>query len=427
MIKLDRRSFLAGAGGAVASAALPSTAVASANRANRKVVLALMGLRNRGPQLVERFKEVSDVEIAYVCDCDERQFAKGVDAVASRWGKSPKVVKDYRIALDDSSVDGLICAAPNHWHAAATITACQAGKHVYVEKPCSHTAEEGELMIAAAAKHSRVVQVGMQRRSGPLYRKMVERVREGAIGEVLLGKSFYFRSRPSVGHAEPETPPSWLDFDLWQGPVTERPYRSNILHYNWHGFWHWGDAEIGNNGVHTIDICRWAMGVDFPNEVAATGAKLRHNDDWEMPDTLNASFKFGKKLITWEGVSWSDPYQMGMQIGIELRGTAGTLFVNDRGYTMYDLDRKPFEQEKESRGDIEHCQDFVDCIRAEHQPNGKLEDGHRSAMLCHLANIAYRTGETLTVNPRDGHLSRAGKNASALWSSEYREKWMPNV
>ena len=424
MSGIHRRDFIAGS---AATIALSTTAKAAANKANNKVVLALMGAHNRGSQLAKRFGPVEGVEIAYVCDPDERQLSKGIAAVADGGQqKAAQGVRDFRQALDDPNIDGLICAAPNHWHAAATIMACQAGKHVYVEKPCSHTPEEGELMIAAAQKAGKVVQVGMQRRSGALYQQMVEKVRGGAIGEVLLAKSFYFNNRPSVGHAEPETPPSWLDFDLWQGPVTEQPYRSNILHYTWHNFWHWGNGEIGNNGVHTIDICRWAMGIDFPSRVDVHGCKLRYEDDQQTPDTMNASFQCGDKLITWEGVSWSDPYQTGNQIGIELRGTEGTLFINDGGMTIYDLDRKPVEKLSGSRGDTEHIEDFLTCIRAGGTPHANLDEGHRSVMFCHLANIAHRCGQSLDLDPKTGHLIDGGPGQD-LWQIEYRDQWMPTL
>lgn len=427
MFPIDRRSFLAASAGA-ATAALSSTAIASSNKANNKLVLAVMGVRSRGAQLAQRFSKIPGVEILYLCECDERQMANGVKAVPTEGRSAPlKTTGDFREALDDPAVDALICAAPNHWHAAATIAACQAGKHVYVEKPCSHTAEEGELMIAAAEKSGRVVQVGMQRRSGALYQEMVQRIREGVIGDVLLAKSWYFRNRPSLGHAEPESPPDGLDFDMWQGPVTEQPYRSNILPYDWHNFWQWGNGEVGNNGVHTIDICRWALGVDFPDQVDVYGAKLRYDDDAQTPDTMNANFRCGDKLITWEGVSWSDPYKVGNQVGIELRGTEGTLAITDGGYTVYDTKRKPIEEKKASRGDDEHCENFLDCIRSGSTPNASISEGHRSALFCHLANIAHRSGQTLQVDPSNGHLVESTSATDDLWKCEYREKWMPTV
>jgi predicted dehydrogenase len=422
---MNRRQFIGTA--AAATAAYTAARSTLAQGANDKIVLALMGAHNRGAQLVERFGKLPNVEIAYICDVDERQLENGVKAVAKGGQKTkPQVTGDFRRALDDPNVDGLICAAPNHWHAAATIMACQAGKHVYVEKPCSHTAEEGELMIDAAKKSGTVVQVGMQRRSGALYQQMAEKVRGGAIGKVLLAKSYYHRNRPTLGHASPETPPSYLDFDMWQGPVAEQPYRSNILHYNWHQFWQWGNGELGNNGVHTIDICRWAMGVDFPSRVTAFGRKLRFDDDQETPDTLTVNYECGDANIQWEGISWSDPYLTGSQIGIELRGTEGTVTINDGGMTIYDERRRPVDRLKESRGDTEHLIDFAKCIQEGGVPKANLDEGHKSVMFCHLGNMAFRSGLDLQVDPTTGHLV-GDSPAQKYWGCEYRSKWMPKV
>ena len=217
MAEINRRTFLTGA--AAATAALTSQRTLRAAAANDTVVLAIMGVNGRGSQLADGFAKQTGVEIAYICDCDERVIQKGVEAATSQGGRKPKVIKDFRQALDDPAVDALVCAAPNHWHAPATILACLAGKHVYVEKPVSHTPDEGERMIAAARQAKRVVQVGLQRRSDPLYRKAVERLREGAIGKVLYAKSWYFANRPTIGRGQQTAPPAGLDYDLWQGPA----------------------------------------------------------------------------------------------------------------------------------------------------------------------------------------------------------------
>ena len=217
MAEINRRTFLTGA--AAATAALTSQRTLRAAAANDTVVLAIMGVNGRGSQLASGFAKQTGVEIAYVCDCDERVIQKGVEAATSQGGRQPKVIKDFRRALDDPAVDALVCAAPNHWHAPATILACLAGKHVYVEKPVSHTPDEGERMIAAARTAKRVVQVGLQRRSNPLYRKAVERLRDGSIGKVLYAKSWYFANRPTIGRGQQTAPPAGLDYDLWQGPA----------------------------------------------------------------------------------------------------------------------------------------------------------------------------------------------------------------
>jgi predicted dehydrogenase len=424
MAPMNRRNFLAGA--TAATLALASRKSARAADANDKVVLAVMGANNRGSQLATAFARQSGAEIAYVCDCDERAIEKGIAAVTSAGGRKPQGIKDFRHALDDSAVDALVCAAPNHWHAAATILACAAGKHVYVEKPVSHTPEEGERMIAAARDANRVVQVGLQRRSGELYRKMIERVREGAIGEVRYARSTYNADRPSVGRASSTSPPAWLDYNLWQGPAPERPYQNNVVHYLWHFFWHWGNGELGNNGVHTIDICRWALGVDYPTKVTAAGAKIRHpDDDQETPDTCTATFECDGRLMVWEGISWSRRPDSASQIGIELRGENGSLYVDDGGYKIYDRQRKLLEQEKLARGDEEHLRNFLNGIRSGEQLAADIEDGHKSTMFCHLGNIAYRTGQTLEINSQTGHILN-NSAAENFWRRDYRRGWMPS-
>ncbi|WP_428303940.1 Gfo/Idh/MocA family protein [Lacipirellula sp.] len=417
-----RRDFLAASAGL---AAIAATRVHAAE-ASSEVVLAIMGANNRGSQLAEQFAEQTGCRIAYICDPDEQAIAKGIAAATSRGAAKPQGIRDFRQALDDPTVDALICAAPNHWHAPATILACKAGKHVYVEKPCSHTAAEGELMIAAANKSGCVVQVGMQRRSGSLYREAIEKVRGGAIGAPLHAKSWYHTPRPSIGRGQQTAPPPTLDYALWQGPSPERPFQSNVIPYNWHFFWHWGNGEIGNNGVHSIDICRLALGVDYPTRVTCAGGRLRYDDDQETPDTSTAIFECGDKLITWEQISWMRPVGSPSIFGIEIRGTEGVMCVDDEGAVVYDLDRKVVDEFQGSRGDAEHLRDFLDAVRDGHRTALNIEEGHKSALFCHLGNIAYRTGESIQVDPASGHLvdSPDGKK---LWSCEYRQGWEPRV
>jgi predicted dehydrogenase len=424
MSEYNRRQFLATA--AAGTVALQVGRTSRAASANDTVVVAVVGANNRGSQLATGFAKQKGLEFAYICDCDERAIGKGIAAATSNGGRTPQGLKDFRRALDDPAVDAVIVATPNHWHALATILACAASKHVYVEKPVSHTADEGERMIAAARASKRIVQSGLQRRSGPLYRTVVDRLHSGKIGRVLYARSWYFNDRPSIGRGKETSPPAWLDYDLWQGPAPERPYRDNLVHYNWHWFWHWGNGELGNNGVHMIDICRWALGVDYPSQVTASGAKLRYDDDQETPDTCTVNFECNGLSIEWEGISWSRPYQTSSQIGMEFRGENGSLYVDDDGYTIYDSDRKVVEKDKLGRGDSEHQQNFLDAIRNGAQLSAEIEDGHKSTLLCHLGNIAYRTGQTLEIDPSNGHI-RNNLAAEKLWTCDYRQGWMPNT
>ncbi|MBX3433247.1 MAG: Gfo/Idh/MocA family oxidoreductase [Pirellulales bacterium] len=423
MSPIDRRQFVAGALAAGVMAGTRSRARAVG--AGETATLALMGANNRGAQLADAFAKRPDVRIAYVCDVDDAAIAKGIKAVTDRGGAAPQGIKDFRRALDDPAIDGLICAAPNHWHATATVLACAAGKHVYVEKPCSQTPEEGELMIAAGRKASKAIQVGMQRRSGELYAAVKQLVADGAIGEALYAKSWYYRARPSIGRGREIAVPAGLDYDLWQGPAPERPYRDNVIHYNWHFFWHWGNGELGNNGVHTLDICRWVLGVDYPQRVTVAASKLRYDDDQQTPDTTLATFDCGDKMIAWESTSWSDPYQTGQGVGMEFRGSEGTIIVTDAGYTVYDLERKPVKTGAGSRGDDEHIANFLDGMRTGANLNADVVDGHKSALFCHLGNIAVRVGRSIDVDPVTGRIT-GDEEAIRYWArEEYRAGWNP--
>jgi predicted dehydrogenase len=420
MREVDRRTFLSGAAAGAALSSIRSAVAAS--ESSKPISIALIGANGRGSDLAGQFLTQPDVRFTYVCDPDDRALAKGVAAVTGAGGDEPRGVKDFRRALDDPAVDAVIVATPNHWHAAATIIALAAGKHVYVEKPCSHTGEEGEAMIRAADNAGKVVQVGMQRRSGTLYRQMVERARGGAIGEPLFARSWYFNNRPSIGHGMPAEPPAELDFERWQGPAPEEPYRDNILHYNWHFFWHWGNAELGNNGVHLIDVCRWALGVDFPSRVTCSGKRMRFDDDQQTPDVTSAWFDCGEKAIQWEAVCWTTPLNPDDAIGIEIRGTKGSLEINDARCVIYDLDRKVTEELAGTRGDAEHIRNFLDAIGGEGKPAASIEDGHRSALFCHLGNIALRSGASLEVDSATGHPTEDAI-ATKYWGREYRPGW----
>jgi predicted dehydrogenase len=424
MNQLNRRTFLTGA--TAATVALASRRAARAAAANDTVNLAIMGAHNRGSQLASGFTKLPGVNIAYICDCDDQWTKKGIDAATADGGPTPKGIKDFRTALDDKSVDAFVVAAPNHWHAPATLLGLAAGKHVYCEKPVSHTPDEGERMIAAAAEAKRVLQIGLQRRSNPHYIEAVERIRDGAIGRVLYAMSTYNNRRPTIGHCKPTAPPATLDYDMWQGPALAEPYRENILPYTWHNFWRWGNGELGNNGVHTIDICRWALGADYPTKVTASGSKLRYDDDQETPDSYTVAWEFGDRRMVWESLSWSPAYNNPDGILMELRGENGILRVDDHGYKIYDPMRKLVEDKKGEKTAEQHLENFLSAIRNGSPVNCSIEDGHKSTMLCHLGNIAYRTGQTIDVDPSNGHIKNSPP-AEALWASEYRKGWFPGA
>jgi predicted dehydrogenase len=425
---IDRRRFF-GVAAAVGLAAGGTGRAARAARpgANETIVVGVMGTGGRGMGHAAEFAEMPGVEVAYACDVDTRRAAEAAKAVERGAGKAAKVVEDFRRILDDPAVDALVIATCNHWHAPAAILACAAGKHVYVEKPCSHSPREGELLVAAARKHERVVQMGNQRRSWPQIIEAIERVRGGAIGRAYFARCCYSNARPSIGRGREVPTPSWLDYDLWQGPAPRRPYRDNILHYNWHWFWHWGNGELGNNGIHTIDVCRWGLGVDYPTRVTSAGGRYRYQDDQETPDTHVVSFEFeGRRSITWEGLSCNSYRPGGPGAEVVFYGDDGALAITGGGYSVLDLQGKPVETVKGAGGDTEHRADFLAAIRAGSRPHSEIEEGHKSTLLCHLGNIAHRTGRALRCDPGDGRILD-DPQALAFWDREYAKGWEPKV
>ena len=334
---------------------------------------------------------------------------------------------NFRRILDDRAVDLFVCAAPNHWHAVSGMLACAAGKHVYVEKPCSHNAAEGEGLVAAARRADRKVQMGNQRRSYPKVIEAMQALRDGVIGRVYFAQSWYTNNRPSIGTGAATPMPAGLDYALWQGPAPARPFKSNYLHYNWHWFWAWGNGELGNNGVHTIDLCRWGLGVDFPTAVTSAGGRYRYKDDQETPDTHVVSYEFADgKTITWEGYSCNQIPGEAKPLAL-FQGERGSLALRDGGYTVYD--EKGKEVKKETGGaasDALHFNNLLAGIRSGARLNSEIAEGHKSTLLCHLGNIAHRTGKRLVCDPANGRPKDA-PDATRLWTREYAAGWEPRV
>ena len=312
---------------------------------------------------------------------------------------------------------------------------------MYVEKPCGHNPYEGELLVQAMSKHGKLIQMGNQRRSFPTLINAVKEVREGIIGDVYFGKAWYTNNRKPIGVGKKIAPPSTLDFNLWQGPAPRMDYRDNLVHYNWHWFWHWGTGEACNNGTHEIDCCRWFLGVDYPVKVTSSGGRYAFKDDWETPDTQVASFEFGNgKAISWEGRSCNNYPVEGSGRGFIIYGTKGTLVNTGSGdYKIFDDKNKVVKDVKSdvkadpnntvsASGDLDllHLENFVASIRGEAKLTGPIDEGHKSVLLCHLANIAQRTGSTLHCDPANGHI-KDNKEAVKLWRRDYQKGWAPSV
>lgn len=440
--EFDRRTFLktasaAGVGTWIASRASPAWGAASSP--NEKLVVAVVGTNGRGLVHAQGFASAANSEVAYICDVDDAAMAKGIATTSKFQRRAPKGVKDFRRVLDDKTVDAISIATPDHWHTPAAIMALKAGKHVYVEKPSGHNPREGELLVAAQQKYGKVVQMGNQQRSGPRSIEAMAAIREGAIGRAYYARAWYANARASIGRGTAAPVPAGLDYELWQGPAPRTPYRDNVIHYNWHWFRRWGTGEVCNNGTHEIDVCRWALGVDYPTRVTFTGGRYHFKDDWEFPDTQTVGFEFeGERAIVWNGQSCNGFAAERSGRGASIHGTEGTIVIDRNGYTHFDTKNKLVRENKgDERGDgldtraqdrltDLHIANFIAAVRTGVRLNAPIEDGRKSSLLCHLGNIAYRTGHDLRIDPSDGHILRDA-DAQQLWSREYAPGWAPTV
>jgi predicted dehydrogenase len=351
--------------------------------------------------------------------------------------KKPAGFVDIRKSLENRDVDILVVAAPDHWHAPAALMALQAGKHVYLEKPCSHSPREGEILIEAVKKYGKSIQMGNQRRSYPNVVKGIEELKNGIIGRAYFGKGWYTNNRGPIGVGKTTPVPDWLNWDLWQGPAPRMVYKDNIVHYNWHWFWHWGTGEALNNGTHMIDLLRWGFDVDYPVKVSSNGGRFRYNDDWETPDTqvINLDFKEGVSM-TWEGRSCNGKPIEGSSVGVIFYGEEGSLFIpGGDQYTVFDLDNKVVKEVKGSKEidprdaanpsshmDALHIRNLFDNIRSGESLVADIDSGHKSTVLVQLGNIAQRVGHSLEINPGNGHII-GDKKAQKLWSRTYEKGW----
>lgn len=413
-----------------AGAALSATAAAVAQSASSKLRVGLIGCGGRGPGVAGNFQKVAGVELAYVCDVD----ASRRGAVATKLGVNERsAVGDFRRLLDDKSVDAVVIATPDHWHAPAAILACQAGKHVYVEKPISHNIREGRLLVEAAARNQRVVQHGTQVRSTSMMIEAVQALREGIIGDVLVAKCWDVQRRRTIGKEQASTSPPGLDYDTWIGPAPFVPYQKNRCHGDWH-WWHdFGTGDIGNDGIHDVEYARWGLGVTtHPNKVSAVGGKFFFDDDQQFPDTQQVAFEyagdgsFGKKrMLIFEMRLWSTNYPHNTDSGAEFYGTKGQMYLSRRGKIEVHADRnEPVKVsiKPKSQDDAAHVRNFCDAIRGEAKVNADALVGHLTATLCHLGNISTRLGRTLEFDPKTEQIV-GDAEANALIGRKYRNHW----
>ena len=397
---MQRRTFLVG--GAAALRVLG---------ANDRVNVAVIGVGGRGTDHVKFISKLPNAKLAGVCDVNQAQTERASALVEKLGGSKPKQYEDMRRVFDDKDIDAVSIATPNHWHALSTIWACEAGKDVYCEKPASYNIFEGLRMTAAARKNKRIVQIGMQSRSTEHKQRAVQLLRDGALGKLYMAKGFCFKRRRSIGHTPDEPVPAGVNWDLFLGPAAITPYSKNRHVYNWHWFWNTGNGDIGNQGIHEMDICRWGMGVGLPQAVSATGGKYVYEDDQETPNTLLATLDYGDKEIVFEVRGLPTAGEADMRpggpnfVGNIFYGEKGFMVVDDAGFRIFlGEKREPGESMQSKRDDTSgaHFANFLEAVKTRKHTdlNGDVETGAESMVLVHLANTSYRLGRSLKFDPK---------------------------
>lgn len=437
---MDRREFLSSASSTAAGLTIGAAALSVSGKAkaapNDRVVVAVAGVRGRGSGLLSAFAALPTVDVKYVCDVDQSVLESRTESVAKATGKRPEMIKDFRRALDDKSVDALVLGTPDHWHALPTIMACQAGKDVYVEKPDSHNILESRTMVAAAKKYNRVVQMGTQMRSGALANQAIEYIQGGALGRALFAKAWESSRQGSIGRPADTTPPPGVNYDMWLGPAPKRPFNPMRFHSNWRWFFDYGTGDLGNDGVHRLDVARWAFETaiaasgeppldKYPRSVSATGGKYYFDDLQEWPDTLMVTYDYPGRVLTYEMRVWNRYPYLGESEGACVYGDEGYIVIGNRRWRAYDAKGELVTEQSGSYDDGGHAQNFVDCMHSRNRPAADLETvGHYSSMLSHLGNAAWRAGRTLRFDPDSFTFAGDDEANQYLTRAEYRRPWL---
>jgi predicted dehydrogenase len=426
----NRRAFLKQTGTALATGAFLNLNLPALG-ANEKIVLALIGGNNQGRG--DALSAIKDgAEIKTFCDIDDAVLSKVGAALAKAQGKDPGLVKDFRRVLEDKDIDGVIIATPDHWHAIPTILACQAGKDVYIEKPLSQTIHEGKVMRDAARKYNRVVQVGTQRRSGGHFRSAVDYVASGKLGKICLIKAWMCQVRGTIGNLPDSPIPAGVDYDMWLGPAPNRPFNKNRFHYNWRFFWDYGNTELGNQGVHMLDVAMWGIqalrSVEncLPKHVSGSSGIYWLDDAKEVPDTQVMTYDYGDLVLVWELHSFQNSFPIeGTTAGTAFYGTEASLVVDGSTWRVHTKKGEPVLSEKSSGGS--HTKNFLDCMKSRQRPNADVELGRLSTTICHLGNICTRLKRDVHFDPKAEDFG-ADKDANTLLTKPYRAPYtLPQI
>lgn len=445
MLESSRRRFLGGSSAAMVGSVLTAAGTEAVARepASERVRVAVMGGAGRAASLISSFAGNSAVEIVAIADLDPGRLQSGLQIAHNKQGKRPRAEKDFRKLIDDDSIDALVVGTPDHWHAIPTILGCQAGKDIYVEKPDGHDIVEGQRMVAAMRKHKRVVQMGSQHRSTERLQSAIEFVESGALGRCLVAKAWESSRQGNIGFPKDGTPPAGVDYDMWIGPAKKRPFNRNRFHGRWRWFYDFGTGDLGNDGVHRLDMavallnaaCRAQKEseVGLPNTISAQGGKWYFDDAQEFPDTLQASYQFGSglgtKLLTYEMRVWAPYHYLGHSEGSAVFGDKGHIVMGNSGWVAYGERGKVLAKGEGGSHEAPHVQNFIECIKSRKKPYCDLETvGHPASVLCHTGNIAARVGRTLTLNAADETFVGDEDANSLRGRTEYRRPWvLPEV
>jgi len=404
---------------------------------NDKVRVACVGLRGRGKDHINGYTKLQNAELVALCNVDESVLNKSASKVEELTKKRPATYSDLRKLLEDKSIDAISIATPNHSHTLQTIWSCQAGKDVYVEKPCAHNMFEAKQIVAAARKYDRIVQQGSQSRSSVALQEAVQKMRDGLIGEVYMARGLCFKWRDTIGHTPEEPVPAGVDYDLWLGPAAKHAFTKNRFHYNWHWFWEYGNGDLGNQGIHELDIARWGLGVTYPTKVSAIGGHFIFDDDQETPNTIMANYEFNdggkKKMMEFEVRHWMSNHEGGIgeakgKSGKPDPNTIGNLFYGSKGYMAIDGYAtyktwlgKEQEPGPERTAGGNHFLNFIDAVRSRKRADltAEIAEGAISTTLIHLANISYRLGRTVNFDAAS-YACVNDKEANEMFTRNYR-------
>jgi predicted dehydrogenase len=449
---MERRKFMKKAGLGTATLSVSPLLWGNSKNwkgANDRVRVAVIGIRGFGQSHIREYNNLKNVEVAAICDIDENLFAERIKSLFTDRGfKKPKTYVDLRQLYEDKDIDAVSIVTPNHWHTLASIWAIQAGKHVSVEKPCCHNMYEGRKLVEAARKYKRVVQDGCEQRSNPCGQTMAKFLKDGGLGEVYMAKGLCYKWRDTIGKTQDEPVPAGVNYDLWLGPATKRPFNKNRFHYNWHWNWEYGNGDIGNQGVHEMDIARWGLGVTLPTKISAIGGHFMFDDDQETPNTMMAMFEFPnekggsdkKKIMQFEVRHWMTNSE-GKHLGTDENAAntymtsssniVGNIFYGSEGYMLKELNKwqaymgQKNELGESGKGIGNHYQNFVDAIRA-NDPSmltAPIEEGYYTCSLIHLANISYRLGRTINFDPQKQVIIN-DREANDLMTRNYRSPFV---